>query len=280
MDEQTEQLIDMALREDIGSGDVTSEYFTASETQSAGFILAKEPGVLAGLEVAIAVFEKVDPTIKTKRLKQDGAVLEKGDHVLDLSGPSRSILTAERTALNFLQRLSGVATHTARFVDKVKPHEVKVLDTRKTTPGYRQLQKLAVAAGGGTNHRMGLYDAVMVKDNHLLAEGRLAELQKSIDRLDKERPEVTVILEADRIDQVEAFLTLEGVDVVLLDNMDNDQLRAAVALVGDAFELEASGGVNLDTIHDIAATGVDRISVGALTHSAGSLDLSLDLEEQ
>lgn len=279
MDQITDQLIELALQEDIGTGDVTSQYFTKEDTVSTGYIIAKQNGVLAGIEVTIAVFEKLNSDIKTEILLKDGSKLSPGDQVLKIEGSSRDILTAERTALNFLQRLSGVATHTARFVEKVRPHKVKVLDTRKTTPGYRMLQKAAVVAGGGTNHRMGLYDAVMVKDNHLLTEDDISELQKSINQIKKERPEVDIILEADTLDQVKSFLTMEEIDVVLLDNMNNEKLVEAVTLVDDKFELEASGGINLDTIAGVAATGVDRISVGALTHSAISLDLSLDLEE-
>jgi nicotinate-nucleotide pyrophosphorylase (carboxylating) len=201
--------------------------------------------------------------------------------VIEVEGPSRAILTAERTALNFMQRLSGVATLTSRFVEQVKGTSARILDTRKTTPGWRLLEKAAVAAGGGTNHRMGLYDRAMVKDNHLVAEGKLEYLQEAIRRLKSEKPEVGIELEADRLDQVKDFLALEGVDYILLDNMSLDELREAVAMrEGSSPALEASGGVNLSTVAGIGQTGVDFISVGAVTHSAVGLDLGLDFVEQ
>jgi nicotinate-nucleotide pyrophosphorylase (carboxylating) len=198
--------------------------------------------------------------------------------VLRVEGSARSILTAERTALNFLQRLSGVATLTRRYVDAIAGTGAAILDTRKTTPGYRMLEKAAVVHGGGTNHRIGLFDRAMVKDNHLVAESRLPGLQASIAELKADRPEVEVELEADRLEQVEAFFGLEGVDYLLLDNMSLEDLRAAVAMRNGRTipRLEASGGVNLERVRGIAETGVDFISVGALTHSAPSLDLGLD----
>ncbi|MEO6785162.1 MAG: carboxylating nicotinate-nucleotide diphosphorylase, partial [Chthoniobacteraceae bacterium] len=210
----------------------------------------------------------------------DGTTLKPGDTALEISGPVRSILTAERTALNFIQQLSGVATLTRRFVDAVKPHRARILDTRKTTPGLRALEKAAVVAGGGTNHRFGLFDMVMVKDNHLAVGATLAQLQENVRRFRSEHPGVRVEIEADRLDQVREFLTLDGVDVILLDNMTNAQLAEAVKLRGDcAVLLEASGGVTLETVNAIAATGVDFISVGALTHSAPAVDFSLELTE-
>lgn len=209
-------------------------------------------------------------------LLQDGQAFEPGDVLMELSGPTRGILTAERTALNFLQRLSGVATQARRYVEAVKPHPVQIWDTRKTTPGWRLLEKAAVKAGGGTNHRMGLYDHVMVKDNHIAANGSLEALQSAIDRVKAERPATRIQLEADTLEQVEGFLTLRGVDMLLLDNMGPDRLRQAVALNAGHLWLEASGGITLATIADIAATGVNAISVGALTHSARALDLGLD----
>ncbi len=204
--------------------------------------------------------------------------MSEGAVLMMIEGKARSILTAERTALNFLQRLSGVASITARYVAAVKHTRAKILDTRKTTPGYRTLEKKAVLDGGGTNHRMGLYDRAMVKDNHLATEGGLEALQASIRLLKSEKPNVQVELEADRLDQVAEFLKLEGVDYILLDNMSLEDMRKAVAMRDDNSKvfLEASGGVNLDTVRDIAETGVDFISVGALTHSAPALDIGLD----
>ena len=201
-------------------------------------------------------------------------------YVMEVKGKARSLLTAERVALNFLQRLSGVATKTRQFVELTEGTGVRILDTRKTTPGWRSLEKAAVVAGGGMNHRMGLYDRAMVKDNHLVAEGGLGALQDAIHRLRADQPEVEVELEADRLDQVEDFLKLEGVDYILLDNMDNESLRKAVDMRdGKGPFLEASGGVNLTTVTDIAKTGVNFISVGAVTHSAVALDLSLEFLE-
>jgi nicotinate-nucleotide pyrophosphorylase (carboxylating) len=195
---------------------------------------------------------------------------------MEISGSTRSLLSAERTALNFLQRLCGVATLARRYVEAVKPHAVKVLDTRKTTPGWRLLEKNAVRDGGGTNHRIGLYDQVMVKDNHLVASGSMEALQAAIDRVNQERPAVKVQLEADSLAQVKTFLDLRGVDMILLDNMSPALLREAVRLNAGRLFLEASGGITLSTIQDVAATGVDAISVGAITHSARALDLALD----
>jgi nicotinate-nucleotide pyrophosphorylase (carboxylating) len=208
----------------------------------------------------------------------DGSRVSAGALLIRVSGAARSILTAERTALNFLQRLSGIATMAARYVDAIKGTQARILDTRKTTPGYRLLEKQAVVHGGGLNHRLGLFDRAMVKDNHLVAEHQSEELQAAIRRLKQEKPKVEVELEADNLKQVASFLELEGVDHILLDNMSLDDLRAAVKARGDHTRpmLEASGGVNLDTVRDIAGTGVDFISVGALTHSAPSLDIGLD----
>lgn len=273
----TSELIDLALKEDIGAGDVTSQYFVPEGQVSSGYIYAKADGYLAGVDVAAEVFRRVDKNIKLKALKPDGAAVKYGDHVLELDGNSRSILTAERTALNFLQRLSGVATNTSKYVKLTEGTKAKILDTRKTTPGWRELEKLAVVAGGGKNHRMGLYDRAMVKDNHIVAQDKLEAMQQAISQLRQDHPGVEVELEADTLEQVDYFLRLEGVDYILLDNMDNHQLEKAVAMRGASGALlEASGGVNLTTVADIAHTGVDFISVGALTHSAVALDLSLE----
>jgi len=277
VDSTTSQLIDLALAEDIGAGDVTSEYFVPADRQSRGMILAKQEGVVAGLEIAAEVFRRVDPEIEVTLLLEDGSKIAPKAYVMEVKGSSRSLLTAERTALNFLQRLSGIATKTSSFVALTEGTAARILDTRKTTPGWRSLEKAAVLAGGGTNHRMGLYDRAMVKDNHLVAEGGVEALQQAITRLKSEKPGVEVELEADRLDQVEAFLKLEGVDYILLDNMTNEEMAQAVEMRKEATPLlEASGGVNLDTVAGISRTGVDFISVGAVTHSAIALDLSLE----
>ncbi len=281
MNSATSQLIDLALNEDIGAGDVTSEYFVPASQRSRAKIVAKEEGVLAGLEIAAEVFRRVDQKIEIRFLAEDGDPVTPRTYVMEVEGPSRALLTAERTALNFLQRLSGIATKTRSFVALTEGTSARILDTRKTTPGWRVLEKGAVLAGGGTNHRMGLYDRAMVKDNHLVAEGGLEELQNAINRLKTEKPSVEVELEADRLDQVEAFLKLDGVDYILLDNMSNEQMAEAVKMrSGSTPELEASGGVNLDTVAGIAKTGVDFISVGAVTHSAVALDLSLEFLDE
>jgi nicotinate-nucleotide pyrophosphorylase (carboxylating) len=281
MTDHVEKLIELAIAEDIGTGDVTSEYFVPVDVCVKALMLIKAGGVVAGLEIAQRVFQKVDASIKTKILIPDGNRVQSGDYVMEIVGCARSILTAERVALNFMQRLSGIATKTAIFVDLIKGTNAKVLDTRKTTPGWRELEKYAVRQGGGMNHRMGLYDRAMVKDNHLVAEHDMEDIQSAIFKLKREKPSVEVELEADRLEQVADFLKLTGVDYILLDNMTNDQMREAVRMRGGASfpRLEASGGVDESTISEIAKTGVDFISVGALTHSAAALDISLDFVE-
>ena len=276
------ELIMMALEEDIGEGDVTSEYFIPEDRRAIAFVKVRKEGVVSGIQLAKDVFLEVDPNIDVHLMLVDGSKVGPGAMLMRVEGSARSILTAERTALNFLQRLSGVASMTARYVNLVKHTRAKILDTRKTTPGYRALEKKAVVDGGGTNHRMGLFDRAMVKDNHLAAEGGMATLQDAIRKVKEAKPHVQVELEADRLDQVSQFLELEGVDYILLDNMGLDDLKEAVEMRGEnsRVRLEASGGVNLDTVVGIAETGVDFISVGALTHSAPSLDIGLDFPER
>jgi nicotinate-nucleotide pyrophosphorylase (carboxylating) len=268
--------IAIALAEDIGPGDLTSQYFVSTGSQKAR-IFAKEPAVAAGVETAADVFGRVDPGLAVTIVRSSGENVEPNDTVLEIVGITRSILTAERVALNFLQRLSGIATLTRRYVDAVGSHRARILDTRKTTPGLRALEKAAVVAGGGVNHRFGLYDMVMVKDNHLAAGHRLSDLQAAIKRFQADHPDKRIELEADTLDQVRGFLTLEGVDVILLDNMDCADMKTAVELGAGRVQFEASGGVTLESIPGIAATGVDFISAGALTHSARAVDFSLEL---
>lgn len=277
MEPSVTALIRAAIAEDVGSGDVTSLYFIPASSRSRAEIVAREPGIVSGAEIAVAVFKEIDPELEVEVCIPDGGPFGRGSILMKAAGSTRSLLTAERTALNFLQRLSGVATQAKRYVDAVKPHPVQVWDTRKTTPGWRLIEKAAVKHGGGTNHRMGLYDHAMVKDNHLAANSDLAALQTAIHKLRAERPGVRVQLEAATLKQVADFLTLDGVDMLLLDNMTTDQQREAVKLVAGKLWLEASGGITLDTIKEVAATGVNAISVGALTHSARALDLALDL---
>ena len=280
MNDHSDTLIDLALAEDIGGGDVTSRYFIPEERRACAFVAVRKDGVVSGVELAARVFAKVDPTLDVEILIADGSRVGAGAMLIRVEGSARSILTAERTALNFLQRLSGVATLTALYVEQVKGTRTRILDTRKTTPGYRLLEKKAVLDGGGTNHRLGLYDRAMVKDNHLVAEGGTEAIQAAILRLKSDKPDVEVELEADNLEQVKSFLALDGVDYILLDNMSLAELREAVALRGERGkpQLEASGGVTLATLREIAATGVDFISVGALTHSAPALDIGLDFE--
>ncbi len=272
----THDPIAIALAEDIGRGDLTSRYFVGTERRSAR-IFTKEPAIAAGVEIAAEVFRRVDPQIAVATVRASGTALDAGQTVLEITGAVRSILTAERVALNFLQRLSGVATMTRQFVDAVAGTKARILDTRKTTPGLRALEKAAVLAGGGRNHRFGLFDMVMVKDNHLAAETDLEPLQDAIRRCRADHPAMRIELEADTLDQVRRFLTLMGVDVILLDNMTTAELTEAVEMGAGRVQFEASGGVSLATVAAIAATGVDFISVGALTHSPRAIDFSLEL---
>ncbi|MGA7905268.1 MAG: carboxylating nicotinate-nucleotide diphosphorylase [Terrimicrobiaceae bacterium] len=270
-------IVAMALAEDIGGGDVTTLYFTGTKRRCSARIVAREGCIVSGLDVAAEVFRRVDPEIHIEKLLENGAQMLPGDLAMKLRGRAASLLTAERTALNFLQRLSGVATLAGKYVAAVRGTPARILDTRKTTPGMRLLEKGAVAAGGGVNHRFGLHDMVMVKDNHLAARTSLEELQASILRVKSERPAIRVELEADTLEQVRHFLTLKGVDVILLDNMELSELREAVSMRRPGVAFEASGGVNLGTVRQIAETGVDFISVGELTHSARAVDFSLEI---
>lgn len=266
-------LIERALGEDVGPSDRTSEVTIPPDVQGSATIVAKAEGVICGLPIAQAVFRHVDAHIAFSPSVQDGEPVAAGDAVAEVRGPVRGILTGERTALNFLARLSGVATLTSRFVDAVANYPAIVLDTRKTTPGWRVLEKYAVRCGGGRNHRMGLFDMVLIKDNHIACVGSLAEAVRRVRAAGVDLP---VEVEVRSLAELEEALDL-GVDRVLLDNMDMPTLRRAVALAkGEAF-LEASGGVNLARATKVAATGVDAISIGALTHSAPAFDLSLEL---
>jgi nicotinate-nucleotide pyrophosphorylase (carboxylating) len=266
--------IQNALAEDIGPGDLTSTVLVPADHEAEARIFAKEEAVVAGIEAARAVYHQVDPKIVVTARRKDGDSVRPGDTVLEIAGPTRSILTGERVALNFIQRLSGVATVTRKFVDAVAGTGAEILDTRKTTPGLRALEKAAVKAGGARNHRMGLFDAVMVKDNHLLAR---PNLPGAIQEIRHKHPKLLIELEADSIEQVREFVRLEAVDVILLDNMSPEELRKCVALRRPGLKFEASGGVSLMTVRAIAETGVDYISVGQLTHSAPSIDFSLEL---
>ena len=271
--EALERIVAAALAEDVGEGDVTTEATVAPEAVGTAELLVKEPGVVCGLGVAEAVFRALDPDIRFEPLVAEGAVLGRPTAVALVTGPERAILTGERVALNFLGRLSGIATLTKRYVDAVAGTGAAILDTRKTTPGLRAFEKHAVACGGGRNHRFGLDDAVLLKDNHLRAAGSIAKAVGSV----RATTDLPIEVECDTLEQVSDALDSDA-DAILLDNMTLDELRAAVALARGRVRLEASGGITLDTVRAVAETGVDEISVGALTHSARSLDVSLELK--
>jgi nicotinate-nucleotide pyrophosphorylase (carboxylating) len=268
-----ERVVRDALAEDIGAGDVTTQATVPAAARARARITQKAPGVVFGLEAAEAVFAALDPGARFTRLADEGEWRD-GGPVLDVEGSAAALLSAERTALNLLQRLSGVATLTARYVRAVEGTGTRILDTRKTTPGLRALEKAAVAAGGGTNHRFGLFDAVLIKENHAAMAGGVAEAVRNARAA---QPDAAIEVECRTLVEVEEALAA-GAPRILLDNMGPDELRAAVALTGGRAELEGSGGVSLETVRGLAETGLDFISVGALTHSAPALDLSLILE--
>ncbi|MCC6312655.1 MAG: carboxylating nicotinate-nucleotide diphosphorylase [Thermomicrobiales bacterium] len=269
-------LIDCALVDDIGGGDVTTLATIPAETRARGVLLAKAPGVISGLDVAAAVFHRVDPTIRFTPLVADGAVVVPGQPIAEAQGSARGLLMGERLALNLLQRLSGVATQTARFVAAVEGSGARIVDTRKTTPGLRALEKAAVRDGGGANHRFGLSDGVLIKDNHLAAVGGPDRVAKAV-RLARARAPhgLKIEVEVTTLDELRQALAA-GADIVLLDNMPPAMMADAVCITAGGALLEASGGVSLETVRTIAESGVDLISVGALTHSAPALDISLD----
>ena len=268
-----ERAVLAALAEDIGAGDVTTEATVPEDAVGTAELLVKSAGVVCGLRAAESTFRALDPEIRFDALASDGDVVDEPPAVVArVTGSERAILTGERVALNFVGRLSGIATLTRRYVAAVDGTGAAVLDTRKTTPGLRALEKHAVACGGGRNHRFGLDDAVLVKDNHLRAAGSVADAV----RLVRAASDLPIEVECETLDQVSEALEA-GVEAILLDNMTLAELREAVALTAGRARLEASGGVSLDTIRAIAETGVDEISVGALTHSARSLDVSLEL---
>ena len=269
--------IEIALREDLGDGDVTTDFFVSKSQQAMARIVARERAILAGTETAAEVFRRVDSTLDVAVLRNDGSEVNAGENVIELRGSARPILKAERVALNFLQRLSGIATLTRKFVDAAANDRVKILDTRKTTPGLRALEKAAVVAGGGANHRFGLFDMVLLKDNHLAANTGFDAFAKAVHKVREARPNVQIEVEADTLEHVRTFLEIDGIDLILLDNMKPAQIREAIALGKNKVKFEASGGVTLKNVRQIAATGVDYISIGALTHSPRAVDFSLEL---
>lgn len=272
---ELDALVQRALEEDGAFDDLTTIATVVSDRRARATLVAREAGVLAGIPLALECFRLLDPKIAIRVDVEDGARLHPGTGVLFLTGHARALLSGERVALNFLQRLSGIATVTARYVEAVKGTGAKILDTRKTTPGWRALEKYAVQAGGGTNHRMDLSSGVLIKDNHLAAVD--GDIALAVRRARELAPDVRVEVECDTVEQVRQALTAEA-DVIMLDNMPLELMRQCVDLVGGRATVEASGGVNLSTVRAIAETGVDWISVGSLTHSAPALDLALDFE--
>ena len=269
-----DRLIEHCLYEDIGSGDITTDHIVPVGSSTKGIIHTKQSGVIAGLAVAEAVFRFLSTDISFKSKVSDGDKVKRGTILAEVEGDARAILTGERVALNFLQRMSGIATQTAFLVETVKAYPVRVVDTRKTTPGLRMLEKYAVLAGGGHNHRFGLYDAVMVKDNHIKVAGGITQAIVAIRK--KVSHMVKIEVEVEDLAGVAEALQAKA-DVIMLDNMDIETVKQAVAMIGELALVEASGGINEKTIVEIAKTGVDVISLGSLTHSVQALDISLDI---
>jgi nicotinate-nucleotide pyrophosphorylase (carboxylating) len=266
-----------ALKEDLGEGDITTDFFVPETLHATGRIAAREKAVIAGTGAAAEVFRQLDPSTDIQIIRTDGEEAVAGDVVIEVRGLARAILKAERVALNFLQHLCGIATFTRQFVDAVGNYPAKILDTRKTTPGLRAFEKAAVVAGGGVNHRFGLYDMVLVKDNHLATLGGLSSFADRIQQLRRERPNMRIEVEADDLEQARAFAEVDGIDVILLDNMTPAQIREALALRNGNIQFEASGGITLKSVRRIAATGVDYISIGGLTNAARAIDFGLEM---
>jgi len=276
-----EEIIDGALAEDLSMGDVTTEALIPGDQQGTGFIVAKKEGILTGTGIAKQVFHRVDPKLKVEVLLEDGARVKSGTKVAKVSGSVTSILKAERVALNFLQRLSGIASDTNRYVERVEGLPVRIMDTRKTTPGLRSLEKYAVRVGGGENHRVNLGDGILIKDNHLAAlQSQGLNIKEIVAKARQNTPrrlpvEVEVRTVSEALEAVEA-----GVDIIMLDNMNLEDMRKAVESIHGRALIEASGGITLDNVRAVAETGVNYISIGALTHSARALDINFELETQ
>ncbi|MGQ9608923.1 MAG: carboxylating nicotinate-nucleotide diphosphorylase [bacterium] len=269
-----QNLIQLALMEDIGSGDITSNSIIPENVKAEALIISKSDGIIAGVDIACEVFHFVDKTICPEFLVSDGDRIKEGQKLAVVFGLARSILTAERTVLNFLQRLSGIATNTSKYVSAVSGYKAKVVDTRKTTPGWRVLEKYAVRVGGGSNHRFGLYDTVLIKDNHIAISGSISN---AVAKARKQIPfTMKVEVEVENLAQVQEAIDA-GADIIMLDNMSIDMMRQAVNLINGRAIVEASGGIRLDNVSAVAATGVDFISIGALTNAAMPLDISMDV---
>ncbi len=277
-DDKLRRLIELSLSEDIGDGDLTSEALIDEDRLARSLIVAKEEGVLAGLEIARMVFNQLDPSLLYQTSCKDGIKVIKGEEVARLEGKAKSILSGERTALNFLQRLSGIATLTSKYVEKIKNTGVRILDTRKTTPGLRALEKYAVRMGGGENHRMGLFDMILIKENHIKTVGNISN---AIEKTRARYPNKKIEVETRNPEEVKEAVN-SGADWVMLDNMTTDEMKKAVKLIRSSkkeTKIEASGRIDLNNVREIALTGVDFVSVGALTHSTPALDFSLLLVE-
>ncbi|MES2689534.1 MAG: carboxylating nicotinate-nucleotide diphosphorylase [Bacteroidota bacterium] len=270
------QLIDIAFAEDIGEGDHTSMATINEDEKGRSIIVAKDDGIIAGLILVDYIFKKVDPSLHVEVLKKDGDTVKYGDVVINIEGSSRSMLTAERTVLNFIQRLSGVATQTAKYVKELEGLHTKILDTRKTTPGMRLLEKWAVKIGGGENHRIGLYDMILIKDNHVdFAGGITQAIDRTANYLKSKNLDLKIEIETRSIKEVKQVLEKGGIHRIMLDNFKPELLQEAVALINKQYETEASGGITIQTLRSYAETGVDYISSGALTHSVKAMDLSM-----
>jgi nicotinate-nucleotide pyrophosphorylase (carboxylating) len=274
--EAAQTLINLALQEDVGNGDITTDNLIPASERRNAYMEAKANGIIAGLEVAEMVFRQFDHQLEWNPKVDDGDTVSKGDVIVEFSATYRALLTGERTALNFLQRMSGIATISAKYAAAVAGTKTQILDTRKTLPGFRLLDKYAVNAGGASNHRIGLYDMVMIKDNHIMVAGGIENAVKTIRAAVK--PEIKVEVETTTLDEVQQALDA-GADVIMLDNMDNPTMKAAVELIAGRAKTEASGNMTLERLREVAETGVDFISVGALTHSVMALDISQRISE-
>ena len=271
---EVEKIIDLALEEDVGKGDLTTELLFTENFECNAEIRCKESGVLAGLLIASEVFRKLDSSVEFSNFKSDGDTIAPGDVIMNIRGSQKHILTGERLALNILQRLSGIATTTSAYVKAVEGHNVKIIDTRKTVPGMRVLSKYAVRVGGGYNHRIGLSDGILIKDNHIKLAGGI---QQAVAKIRQNlRCDLKIEVETSSLDQVEQSLKA-GADIIMLDNMPDSLMKEAVCMIGGKALVEASGGITLERVRKVAKLGVDLISVGALTHSAQALDISLDM---
>jgi nicotinate-nucleotide pyrophosphorylase (carboxylating) len=274
--EKIDDLIDRGLEEDVNTGDLTTNLLIPDSKQTTAIMIAKADGIIAGLDVVERVFKKLDPQLRFKAEVSDGERVKNGDLICTIEGAYRALLTGERLALNFLQRMSGIATETNKYVEAVKDYKTEILDTRKTVPGLRLLDKYAVKAGGGTNHRIGLYDMILIKDNHISVAGGITNAVNAIRPSIKEGIKIEV--ETTSLEEVKEAL-VNCVDIIMLDNMDNATMKAAVEIIDGKAKVEASGNMNLERVKEVAATGVDYISIGALTHSVVALDISQKMKK-